>query len=451
MEFFLSIVHFQIGERVFYLTTFLVWFVLMVIINLLAIFVLLKYYQRKKYSFTLTLGLVYAVLLVCHYIVVFTMMTAKLLEGLFIYTYPLVLFSAILYALSLIYSNAGRRPWLKTAGVFVLVLGLVQLLSFIWNINTENMQDIIALQKVRSWNLLADSLLPIPFIMNFLSERRKLEKKNENISLPYVPKVFLVIIGMAVITTSSVLILNGQRFSDHQKKRFERAKVLAQPFEDRTYVNSQGSTMPYRLLKPLDYDPKKEYPLVICLHHGGGHGTDNALQIESSPYAQMLSETENRRNYPAFIFVPQCPPGFTWGGIPNQPDVDTLVFETIDALEEEFRIDEKRRYVMGLSMGGYGSWHFICSRPKMFAAAIPICGGGNPDLVQNILHVPIWAFHGEKDRSVPVRLSRDMIEAIRNDGGNPRYKEYPGMGHDIWNQVNQTPGLLDWLFSQNLD
>lgn len=176
----LGVVHFKIGERVFYLPTFSVWFVVMVIVNILALFVLLKYYQHKRYSITFKLGLVYVILLVCHFIVIYTMSSARLLEGLFRYTYPLALISVLLYSISLIFLNAGRRPWLKTAGLFIFVLGSIQLLSYIWNVNTENVQVIIALQKVRSWNLLAESLIPIPFILNFLSEKRKLEMKNRN-------------------------------------------------------------------------------------------------------------------------------------------------------------------------------------------------------------------------------------------------------------------------------
>jgi len=206
--------------------------------------------------------------------------------------------------------------------------------------------------------------------------------------------------------------------------------------------------MRYRLMKPLDYDAKNKYPLVVWLHHGGAPGTDNFRQIEGSGAAQLLSEPVNRKKYPAFLFVPQCPPGSSWGGNSSYPAVDSLVFETISALEKEFDIDVKRRYVTGVSMGGFGTWHFICTRPKMFAAAIPVCGGGDPGLAQNIANEPIWAFHGRKDRSVPVKLSRDMIEAIKKAGGNPRYTEFPDEGHNIWNEVNNTPGLLDWLFAQ---
>jgi predicted peptidase len=118
-------------------------------------------------------------------------------------------------------------------------------------------------------------------------------------------------------------------------------------------------------------------------------------------------------------------------------------------LEKEFKIDVSRRYVMGESLGGYGSWHFITARPKMFAAAVPICGGGDPSQANTIADLPVWAFHGAKDRSVPVRLSREMIEAMKQAGGNPKYTEYPDEGHIISKQVMDTPGLLDWVFEQS--
>jgi predicted peptidase len=125
-----------------------------------------------------------------------------------------------------------------------------------------------------------------------------------------------------------------------------------------------------------------------------------------------------------------------------------LVFETLGALEHKFEIDEKRRYVAGVSMGGYGSWHFIGTRPEMFAAAIPICGEGNPGLAKNMVKVPVWAFHGSQDRNVSVKGSRKVIEAIRQAGGKPRYTEFADAAHHIWPQIAATPGVLEWLFAQ---
>src|SRR5690606_8655106 len=124
------------------------------------------------------------------------------------------------------------------------------------------------------------------------------------------------------------------------------------------------------------------------------------------------------------------------------------VFETLNALEQEFSIDEKRRYVAGISGGGYGSWHFISTHPDMFAAAMPICGAGNPDYAEKITNIPVWAFHGDVDRNVNVSGSRNMIEAMRKAGGNPKYSEFAGVGHNVWPEVSKTEGVLEWLFSQ---
>jgi len=90
----------------------------------------------------------------------------------------------------------------------------------------------------------------------------------------------------------------------------------------------------------------------------------------------------------------------------------------------------------------------ISKRPELFAAAIPISGGGNAENGATLTHVAIWAFHGEKDELAPVQLSRNVIASIKEAGGSPLYQEFPGKGHDIWNQVENTPGLLKWLFSQ---
>ena len=170
--------------------------------------------------------------------------------------------------------------------------------------------------------------------------------------------------------------------------------------------------------------------------------------IEVPQPAPLLAKTENREKYPAFLFVPQAPVGYSWGGFPGFPAADSLVVEAIYALEEEFAVDENRRYVAGGSGGGYGSWHLIGTRPEMFAAAIPFCGAGDPDLAPNMVDVAIWAFHGRVDRNVPVSGSREMVEAIKKAGGNPRYTEFPETGHNVWPNIAQTPGLLDWLFEQ---
>jgi predicted peptidase len=232
---------------------------------------------------------------------------------------------------------------------------------------------------------------------------------------------------------------------------YQKTKELAQLCDPGVFVNSKGDVLHYRLLKPLDYDPTKKYPIVISLPYGGQPATDTIRQIEGAVAAQLLTMDGNRTYYPAFIFIPNCPPGAGWGGIPNYPEVDSLVFDAIIALDRRFSIDEKRRYVIGLSRGGFGTWNFICKRPEMFAAAIPVSGGGDPRLAPKIVNVAVWAFHGANDKNVPVINSRNMINAIKSAGGNPRYTEFPDEGHNIWDRVSRTPGLLGWLFAQHRD
>ena len=452
-----SLIYFQLGSQGPTLQSYLGWYVLIVIINLVVIFVLLKYYHHKKYWFTFSVSIIVTIASLYYFIIVYSILTRGELNDYFTIAFLITLGTSLLYYISLLFSRAGKRPWLKNTGIFGFILMLILISAFIWSLNSQDYQIKVTLDKILNWASLAGSiLLPILYIMNFLSESRVLKPDLENRRLQNRLKELMVFVG--VIAFSATLFLAVKMVNESQSalkwinRGPERAQRLAQPFEARTYVNSQGDILLYRLMKPLDYDSTKKYPLVVCLHGGGGWGTDNVKQIEGSWAAQILMEQHNRKEYAAFIFVPQCPPGFSWGGgIPNHPGIDFLVFETISALEEEFEIDEKRRYVMGESLGGYGSWQFICTRPKMFAAAIPICGGGDPSLAQNIVDVPVWAFHGAKDRNVPVRRSREMIEEIKKAGGNPQYTEFPEAGHIISTQVRETPGLLDWLFAQKRD
>ncbi|GLU55527.1 hypothetical protein Dfri01_49880 [Dyadobacter frigoris] len=223
----------------------------------------------------------------------------------------------------------------------------------------------------------------------------------------------------------------------------EKAKGMASLFEARNYVNGNSDTLRYRFMKPLDYNPQNKYPLVVLLHHGGAHGTDNIIQVEGSD-ASLFSNYVNKRKYPAFLFIPQCPQNINWA----DPAMSQLTFEAIGDLEKQFSVDVKRRYVIGISGGGMGSWYFIGTHPEMFAAAIPMCGGTDVGLSDKMTDVAVWAFHGDKDPLAPVSSTRSIIAGIKKAGGHPKYTEFPNAGHNIGRQVQQTHGLLDWLFSQ---
>lgn len=309
--------------------------------------------------------------------------------------------------------------------------------------------------KFSRWVTTAGALTPLLFFMHFRSEIRLLDTTNTNTArMKWIDNLSGVAGILAFILTFTLgIMLASESYSSiyWEKQNFEKTKALAQLFDAHIFVNSKGDTLRYRLLKPLNYNSSKQYPLVVSLPYGGQPGTDTIRQIQGAAAAEMLSTDANRKKYPAFLFIPNCPNGSGWGGIPNYPSVDSLVYEALYSLDTQFSIDAKRRYVTGISRGGYGTWNFICTHPEMFAAAIPVCGGGDPALAAKAMHVSIWAFHGKHDKNVPVSGSRDMISAIEKAGGHPKYTEYPDEGHNIWYQVSITPGLLDWLFTQRKD
>jgi predicted peptidase len=215
-------------------------------------------------------------------------------------------------------------------------------------------------------------------------------------------------------------------------------------------------TLLYRLLKPKDYDPAKKYPLVLFLHGAGERGDDNRAPLKH--VVRIFVTEENRVKYPCFVLVPQCPAGERWVDVdwgapthaqPAEPAAPmALTLKLLGALQERYSIDAGRLYVMGLSMGGYGTWDALARRPEWFAAAMPMCGGGDETTAARIAQVPIWNFHGAKDTAVKVERSRNMIEALRKAGGKPRYTEYPDVGHNCWDPACEEPELLAWLFAQ---
>lgn len=230
-------------------------------------------------------------------------------------------------------------------------------------------------------------------------------------------------------------------------------KREADDFAAATYRNARGETMLYRLFAPRNYDRGKRYPLVLWLHGGAGRGNDNLKQITggNTNGSHVWTRPENQSRYPCFVVAPQCPENEQWATYERAQTTAQmrLVFEVIADLQKRFSIDAGRLYVAGQSMGGFGTWAAIAERPKMFAAAVPLCGGGDETQAAKLARTQVWAFHGEKDETVSVQRSRDMIAAIRRAGGNPKYTEYKGAGHVIWNNVFNEPDLLPWVFGQN--
>jgi predicted peptidase len=197
-------------------------------------------------------------------------------------------------------------------------------------------------------------------------------------------------------------------------------------------------------------------PLVVFLHGAGERGADNERQLRHG--IPQFAARANREKFPCFLIAPQCPLNQRWVEVDwsadrhTQPteigDAGRLTIELIEASLKELTIDPQRVYITGLSMGGFGAWDLIARRPDLFAAAAPVCGGGDEATAEKIRHIPIWAFHGARDTAVMPTRSRNMIAAVECVGGTPRYTEYPDVGHYSWDEVYRDPALFDWLFKQ---
>jgi predicted peptidase len=234
------------------------------------------------------------------------------------------------------------------------------------------------------------------------------------------------------------------------------ADSVEDKYEAKTYRGTDAKTLPYRFLTPEKIEPGKSYPLVLFLHGAGERGTDNAKQIVY--FAAELIKPENRRKYPCFVVCPQCPAECRWVEVdwalrahtmPEKPSTPLgLTLDLVDKLAGELPIDKGRIYVTGLSMGGFGTWDAIQRRPEFFAAAIPVCGGGDTAEAPKLKNVPIWAFHGDKDTVVKPSRTTTMIEAIGQAGGEPKMTIYPGVQHDSWNRTYADPDVWAWLFAQ---
>ena len=236
-------------------------------------------------------------------------------------------------------------------------------------------------------------------------------------------------------------------------------------FQKKTFTR-HAQTLQYRILYPLHYDPRKAYPLVIFLHGSGNIGSDNESQLQHG--SSLFLADSNREKFPAIVVFPQCPPGQVWSFFKfgydslqhkmfmrfpfssSQPQVSQLVKSLADSLVDQKIADASRIYLGGLSLGGFGTFDLMERYPGFFAAAFPICGGGDTTMAARVAasHIAVWIFHGDKDPLVSVQNSRDFYHALKSAGGNVQYTEYPGVKHNAWDHAFQEPGLLPWLFAQ---
>jgi predicted peptidase len=192
----------------------------------------------------------------------------------------------------------------------------------------------------------------------------------------------------------------------------------------------------YLLFLPEDYGKKQQrWPLMVFLHGAGERGSDlKKVKVHGPPKI-----VENKKDFPFIVVSPQCPEGDWW------TDKVEVLINLVDDIAARYKVDKKRIYLTGLSMGGYGTWSLASAYPERFAAMAPICGGGSRIMSLRLKDIPIWVFHGAKDRVVPLEESEDMVNAIRKRGGNVKFTIYPDAGHDSWTDSYNNQELYDWF------
>lgn len=230
-------------------------------------------------------------------------------------------------------------------------------------------------------------------------------------------------------------------------------------FEARTFTHGKR-TVRYRWFAPEKSE--KALPLVIVLHGSSGKGDDNRSQLLAGTGALgagIWATPERQKEHPCFVMVPQCPPGEMWTltaswtspDHPLSPQPAPALSDLMTLLDERLKtgtIDPQRVYLVGASMGGYGTFDWLVRQPERFAAGIPICGGMPEGQAAKLKDVPLWIFHGENDGIVPVSESRRAFSEISAAGGPVRYSEFKNGGHQISVYAWIDPQVAKWLFSQ---
>ena len=238
--------------------------------------------------------------------------------------------------------------------------------------------------------------------------------------------------------------------------------MMAQDSFEAGIYHSAGDSLQYRIQYPLNYDETKEYPLILFLHGAGERGSDNTSQLTHG--AKVFATTGNRNAFPAIVIFPQCPANSYWAnvdidrstypiGITFHPEKKPtphlkMAVELVDSFIKKGKVDTSRVYVAGLSMGGMGTYEVVQRNPKMFAAAIAICGAGSTSEVSNYAtQTPFWVIHGAEDNVVNPVYSLQMAQALLEAGAKPRVTVYEHANHNSWDSAFAEPDFLQWLFS----
>ena len=230
---------------------------------------------------------------------------------------------------------------------------------------------------------------------------------------------------------------------------FDNLFAKAEPIKETFYDSQNGNTLPYSLFLPQNYDKNKSYPVILFLHGAGEMGTDNK---------RHLYNLENLFLYNGDLInraILLCPQTVEWWYLDREYEGDqkgTLgsALHLLQEIQKRYSCDNNRIYVMGLSMGGFATWSLLEEYGSIFAAGIPICGGGNSSKGAALKDIPIRIYHGINDYTVHYSASENMYDAIVSAGGKKvKFISLPNVGHNAWDHAFSDRDTFSWLFAQN--
>lgn len=242
---------------------------------------------------------------------------------------------------------------------------------------------------------------------------------------------------------------------------FSISLTFSQDYEKKVFIRNNDS-LPYRILLPENYNPEITYPLIMFLHGAGERGNDNYKQLV---HGSILFKSEAfRKQYPAITIFPQCPKNSYWASVEKRQskkinkrfkyhkklsDYNTmeLLENFLYDLDKTYKIDPSKRYVGGLSMGGMVAFELVARIPNYFAAAISICGGGNPKWAKTLANTPFWIFHGTSDDVVSYKYSKKMYKKMKSFNNHTKLTFYKDVKHNSWENAFAETQFLHWLFS----
>ena len=226
-----------------------------------------------------------------------------------------------------------------------------------------------------------------------------------------------------------------------------QTKPIKTGFVNAVYKDATGEHR-YVVFVPKSYSPDKKYPVILFLHGAGERGSDGLKQtlVGLGPIVKQQAD-----DFPFVVVFPQAEnmKELLRGGWLAETSDSKRALQILDTVIKDYSIDASQQILTGWSMGGYGAWSLAAAFPKRWSAVAPLAGGGKPELAAHLKQVPLWAFHGAKDRAVLPMESKQIVNAVKQAGGNPRYTEIPEVDHDVW-KVAYTKPLFDWMLNPSL-